>query len=506
MEAPILVSWVAATDYRAMRGDPEVGLGPVAQVLVQPRFAEALLLNNYPPELAEAYQRWIGPQTAVPVRIHQISLPDPIDHAEIYRVVCAVLAELRASTARPLVFHLSPGTPAMASVWLLLAKTRYPASLIQSTRDGRIIEVDLPFDIAVDYLPELLAERDRRLRDASSEPPPPAPAFHQILCRSPQMRRVLAMARRVAIRDVPVLIEGESGTGKELLARACHHESPRRDQAFIAVNCGAIPEELVESELFGHEKGAFTGAHTSRPGHFRSAHRGTLFLDEIGELPMPVQVKLLRVLQEGEVTPVGASRPIPVDVRVIAATHRRLLEACREGRFREDLFYRLAVAVLVLPPLRERMGDLRLLVDQFLEELALEARALGEPAPTLCTGALAALRQHPWPGNVRELRNTLRRAHLWSEGGLITEEDIRQALLTGPPTGPLSGLGSRELLERPLGPPFSLPDLLGQVARHYLERAMAQAGGNKTEAARLLGLASHQTMGNWLKRHGLEGP
>jgi transcriptional regulator with PAS, ATPase and Fis domain len=471
----------------------------VAQVLVQLRLGEALLLNNYAPELADAYLRWVGPQTAVPVSVRQISLPDPIDHAEIYRVVCAVLAELRALDPRPLVFHLSPGTPAMASIWLLLAKTRYPAKLLQSTRDGRIIEVDLPFDIAVDYLPELWAERDRRLRDASSEPPPPAPAFHQILCRSPQMRRVLAMARRVAIRDVPVLVEGESGTGKELLARAIHHESPRRDKPFVAVNCGAIPAELVESELFGHEKGAFTGAHAARPGHFRAAQGGTLFLDELGELPLTAQVKLLRALQEGEVTPVGASRPIPVDVRVIAATHRRLLEACQEGRFREDLFYRLAVAVLVLPPLRERMGDLRLLIDQILEELSAEARTLGEPVPSLSTGALAALRQHPWPGNVRELRSTLRRAHLWSEGGLLTEEDIRQALL--PAAQPSEGL-----LDRPLGPPFSLPELMGEVARHYLGRAMAQAGGNKTEAAKLLGLASHQTLGNWLKRYEVEEP
>ncbi|MEQ1566981.1 MAG: sigma 54-interacting transcriptional regulator [Myxococcota bacterium] len=304
------------------------------------------------------------------------------------------------------------------------------------------------------------------------------------------------MARRVAHRNVPVLIEGESGTGKELIARACHAEGPRRHQPFVAINCGAIPPELVESELFGHVKGAFTGAARDRPGHFRAAHSGTLFLDEVGELPLATQVKLLRVLQEGEVTPIGASQPLPVDVRVIAATHRRLLDACRDGHFRFDLFYRLAVAVIVLPPLRARPGDLRLLIDTVTEELSAESHRLSEPAPRLTTGALAVLQGHRWPGNVRELRNVLRRAHLWSEGGLITEEDAREALL-GADDAPVVD----PILNRPLGEDLSLPDVLSEVARHYLTRALAEADGNKSRAARLVGLSSYQTLDNWLARH-----
>ena len=187
------------------------------------------------------------------------------------------------------------------------------------------------------------------------------------------MVRLVEKAQQVALRNVPVLLEGESGTGKELFARAIHQHSPRRDEPFIAVNCGAIPQNLVESELFGHEKGAFTGANAPRKGHFESAHGGTLFLDEIGELPKDMQVRLLRVLQEGEVVRLGASRPISLDVRIVAATNRTLIEEVGEGRFREDLFYRIAVAYLKLPPLRERPGDLGLLIDHLIEQINRES-------------------------------------------------------------------------------------------------------------------------------------
>ena len=187
------------------------------------------------------------------------------------------------------------------------------------------------------------------------------------------MAHLVERAQRVALRNVPVLLEGESGTGKELFARAIHRDSPRRDQPFIPVNCGAIPQALVESELFGHEKGTFTGANAQRKGHFESANGGTIFLDEIGELPKDMQVRLLRVLQEGEVVRLGASKPINVDVRIVAATNRTLIEEVGEGRFREDLFYRIAVAYLKLPPLRDRPGDLGLLIDHLIDQINRES-------------------------------------------------------------------------------------------------------------------------------------
>lgn len=316
------------------------------------------------------------------------------------------------------------------------------------------------------------------------------------------MRRVILKARRVAPRSIPVLIEGESGTGKELFARAIHDTGPRKDKPFVAINCGAIPSELVESELFGHEKGAFTGAVTARVGHFEAAHTGTVFLDEIGELPKEMQVKLLRTLQEGEVRRIGASQPRKVDVRIIAATNRNLIDEVSAGSFREDLFFRLAVAVINLPPLREREGDISLLTDHFLERINRESE--GEPGykhKKISASAKNLLLRHPWPGNIRELQNTLTRAAVWSMDEELVEQDIREALL---PVPAKHGMNGDSILNRPFTPGFSLPEVMKSVAIHYLERALAEHDGNKTIAAKTLGLPSYQTLTNWLKRYGLE--
>jgi DNA-binding NtrC family response regulator len=306
------------------------------------------------------------------------------------------------------------------------------------------------------------------------------------------MRRLVARARRVALRSVPALIEGESGTGKELLARALHYASPRARGPFVAVNCGAIAESLVESELFGHEKGAFTGAHSARPGHFREAHGGTLFLDEVAELPRAAQVKLLRTLQQGEVLAVGSSRPVPVDVRIVAAANRSLLGEVAAQRFRSDLYYRLAVAILVLPPLRERAGDLDLIIDHALEQINVEFAAdPGYEPKRLQPAARAVLHAHGWPGNVRELLNTLRRAALWTPGAVMQAADVREALLPVPAPGQEA---------RATG---DLPALLAEVARREIEGALRECEGNKTRAAEQLGLASHQTLTNWMRRYGV---
>lgn len=306
------------------------------------------------------------------------------------------------------------------------------------------------------------------------------------------------MAHKLALRDVPVLIQGESGTGKELFARAIHQASSRNGKQFVAVNCGAIPQELVDAELFGHEKGAYTGATAVRAGYFEAADGGTLFLDEIGELPLASQVRLLRVLQEREVTRIGVAKPKAIDVRVIAATNRVLPEEIRSGRFREDLFHRLAVGVLLLPPLREREGDVNLLIDSMLA--AINAEATSQPGyrrKKLDVSARNIMLRHTWPGNVRELHNTLLRASIWASGDKITADDIAASLaVTVPPK-------VETVLGRPLDQGISLPEIMGDVARHYLERAMALTHGNKSEAARLLGLGSYQTLSNWLQKYGV---
>ena len=386
----------------------------------------------------------------------------------------------------------------MHSVWLLLAKTRFPARLVESSRETGVREVNAPFDLAMEFTASATGVADDLLTRLAQGLPPESPAFSTIVHRCDSMKRVVAMAHRLALRDVPVLIQGESGTGKELFARAIHQASARNGRPFIAVNCGAIPEELIDSELFGHEKGAFTGATSTRAGHFESADKGTLFLDEIGELPLASQVRLLRVLQEREVTRVGASAPRKIDIRVIAATNRVLPEEIRDGRFREDLFHRLAVGVLQLPPLRHREGDLTLLIDSLLESI--NRHAAMQPdyrEKKLQPGAKNLLLQYSWPGNVRELNNVLLRATIWAAGEKITKEDIAESLaVTVAPK-------TETVLGRSLTQPISLPELLDDVSRHYLKRAIDQTNGNKSEAARLLGLASYQTLSNWLQKLGV---
>lgn len=398
-------------------------------------------------------------------------------------------------------FHLSPGTPAMAAVWILIAKTRFPAKLIESSKEHGVRVASLPFDISADFIPDLLRKPDQTLERLAAGLPAEAPEFDDIIHRSQVMQRVILKTRRIAPRSIPVLIEGESGTGKELFAHAIHAASPRRDKPFVAINCGAIPAELVEAELFGHEKGAFTGAAAARVGYFEAAHTGTIFLDEIGELPKEMQVKLLRTLQEGEVRRIGAATPRKVDVRIIAATNRNLIEEVSAGSFRENLFYRLAVAVIKLPPLREREGDVSLLIDQFLDRINRESSSEpGYKQKKISASARNLLLRHSWPGNVRELQNTLTRAAVWSLDEELGEEDIREALLPVPP----SNKGKNDILNQPLTHDIDLPSIIHTVAVHYLERALEKNNGNKTKTAKTLGLPSYQTLTNWLKKYGLE--
>lgn len=495
----VLATWIGNTDIRAAEGDEASRPGPIASAVAASPFDEILLLSDHTNDRTKRFVAWLKTGCTTPIHVNAVRLSGPTRFGEIH-AACVDAVEAARTRHGPdtgFTFHLSPGTPAMAAVWILLAKTRYPAELIESSRDHGVQTVSVPFDISAEYLPDLLREPDRRLEQLSAGLPPTAPEFADIIHRSPAMKRLVARARLVAPRTVPVLIEGESGTGKELLARAIHRTSPRSDKPFIAINCGAIPPELVESELFGHEKGAFTGADRQRIGQFEAAAGGTLFLDEVGELPQKAQVKLLRVLQEGEILRVGSTRPTRIDVRIIAATNRNLVDEVGAGRFREDLFYRIAVAVLKVPPLRERSGDIGALVDHSVGKLNQEDATGSSGSKKLSVGARNLLLAHPWPGNVRELHNTLLRAWIWTPARVIDEEDIAESLSVLPRA---SGT-TDAVLNRPLGEGLRLPDLLSAVARHYLERALRAAHGNKTKAAQLVGLASYQTLTNWLKRY-----
>ena len=496
----ILVSWIGQTDLNAAEGNEQAGLGPVGQAVSQRPFYLVVLLSNYPKAKSASYVSWLESHTTAPVELQPVQLSSPTNFGEIYEAVTERVGKLvtkHGDSAR-LTFHLSPGTPAMAAVWIIVAKTRYGAELIESSRQQGVRTANIPFDISAEFIPEVYRRADQDLTRLSTGATEEAPGFTDIVHRSPLMRRAIEKAQKVAPRAVPILIEGESGTGKEMLAKAIHRAGPRRDKPFIAVNCGAVSRELAESEFFGHKKGAFTGAGIDRAGYFEAANGGTLFLDEIGEMPLDLQVKLLRVLQEEQVVRVGSTKPIPVDVRVIAATNRNLVEEVANHRFREDLFFRIAVAVIKLPPLRERNGDLTLLVDHLLARFNTEcASDPGWQKKRLSPSARNRLQRHSWPGNIRELANTLTRAAVWSSGERITEQDINDALLEMPPTAN----DSETILNRPIESGVNLPALLEEVARHYLQRALEATAGNKSKAAKLVGLSSYQTLTNWMQKY-----
>jgi len=341
------------------------------------------------------------------------------------------------------------------------------------------------------------AELERVVRDTldanqsqSGEVSRPGRAASTLLGDSPQMKGVLRMVERVAGTDTTVLLTGETGTGKEVVARLLHGLSSRAGSPFVPINCGAIPENLIESILFGHAKGAFTGASERRVGSFAQANGGTLLLDEIGDLSLSLQVKLLRVLQERQVTPIGDARPTSIDIRVIAATHRNLAEKVADGSFRQDLFFRLNVIEIELPPLRDRVGDVDPLVSYFVDvESSRQKREL-KLEPALQQRLVA----YPWPGNVRELENIVQRLAVLSHDGILREQDLPPRLRVElRPTLP-----RRDGIEP--GPTGDLQDALDRVEVELIEATLAKAQGNKTLAAKLLGI-NRTTLLEKLRRH-----
>jgi two-component system response regulator HydG len=319
----------------------------------------------------------------------------------------------------------------------------------------------------------LVVENRELRREAGAVSP-----FEPLVGRSAPMRRLLREIEKIAPTDATVLLQGESGTGKELVARSIHAASPRRDRAFVAVNASALPESLAEAELFGHEKGAFTGAVASRPGRFELAQGGTLFLDEIATLSSGVQAKLLRAIESREIERVGGGRPIAVDFRLISATNENLEARIAAGTFREDLFYRVNTIPIAIPPLRDREGDIAVLAEHFLESVCARERMARK---RLTAQALARLEAHPWRGNVRELAHAIESAVLFSEGGEIGEEDLPRALRASAPpraAGP--------------GAPAGYTAAVEDFERRLLREAIAAAGGVKAEAARRLGLDANQ--------------
>jgi two-component system response regulator FlrC len=374
--------------------------------------------------------------------------------------------------------NLSPQTPV-----ILLTAYGTVQNAVDAMRDGAYDYLLKPFSS------ESLENVVRRALD--SIPGRNDKNTHAIITQDPVFSRMLEQASQAACTPATVLIEAESGTGKELLARMIHLKSPRSANTFVAVNCAALPESLLESELFGFEKGAFTGAGASKPGKFELANRGTLLLDEVGEMASILQAKLLRVLQEKEVDRIGGKDPVEIDVRVIATTNRDLQMLVREGEFREDLYYRLNVVRLTIPPLRERPDDIPLLVDLFCRRYGRTSMPGGI---SLSAEALQKLARHSWPGNVRELENMIQRAAALCSGSVIRSEDLWIGDSETPSSHP-----SRKSVE----PGISAGITMREMERQLISRTLEDMGGNRTRAAKSLGI-SLRTLRNKLNEFGLQ--
>lgn len=511
----VLVSWVGNADLRGFASTlppadrdallktvgtaPVEGLGPIKTLVDAEHFDEVHLLSNFGTKLDRAFASWLRCKP----RVHRVELKDPTDYARIFEIVSMTMPKILAGRTVDVSVHLSPGTPAMTAIWLLLGKTRFPATFYQ-THKGRAWKTDIPFDIAVDFVPELLKGPDAHLQRLAALSPCEVQGFEDMIGDSQPIRLAVGRARRAALRHVSVLLIGESGTGKEMFARAIHAASARREQPFVAINCAAIPRELLESELYGHVKGGFTGAIKDKDGAFEQANGGTLFLDEVGECDVSMQAKLLRVLEPSSsggpcdrtFRPVGATGERRANVRIIAATNRDLVSEVSAGRFREDLYYRLAVITVAVPPLRERRSDIPKIAEHLLDRINREfsGQDLGFKHKSLSTGANDFVKRFDWPGNVRQLYNALLQAATMADASAIDRAEIAAAVAT------VTGRNRDNVLEKPLGDGFDLEAFLAQIQQHFLRRAMEESGGVKTRAARLLGMKNYQTLDAQLKR------
>jgi DNA-binding NtrC family response regulator len=366
---------------------------------------------------------------------------------------------------------------------LVILTAGFPTTgqIIEATQRGAhdvLRKESLAFELRPVVESALQTQDERRSADRPAAELPKHDSRVKMIGISRALQEVFKLVGRVARSDAPVLISGESGTGKELVAKAIHEYSPRRQKEMITINCGAIPENLLESELFGHEKGSFTGAIARRAGRFEQADGGTLFLDEIGDMPLTIQVKLLRVLQDGSFSRVGSNETITTDVRIIAATHKNLTDEVAAGRFREDLYYRLNVVEIPIPPLRERLEDVPLLAEFFLQRIT---KKNGMARIRLSAEAINTLQSHNWPGNVRELENTIARACTLASSNILLPVDIPLASAPGKSPAIISAAIDQLINIAPAG-----EDLLAWVTREITGRVLERAGGDLKEASLVL--------------------
>lgn len=497
--------------------------GPVLTLLTERSYAAVHIFTN-PSSLpnAQRLQQEIAKRDGdVRTRIHNIDIPDPTDYEALFLNMsarCRVILEEYRDQQPACFIATASGTPQMQTVWFLMAQSGIvPATLLKITpprflrpRQKAVSEIRLSLatfpkittpspeilDIAATCLrkEKLEAERDEIIREFSGL---------QMIGNSSALKQVMDTVKSAALYDTPILIQGETGTGKELVAKAIHFNSARKEEPLIVVNCAAIPETLVESELFGHEKGAFTGATQQKKGKFELADGGTIFLDEIGDMPLPAQAKILRVLQDKALMRVGGEKTIRANVRILAATNRNLAVCITDGKFREDLYYRLKVIDIAMPALRERTEDIALLVEYFLDRHNSRYRQQKQ----FSREAMRRILSHSWPGNIRELENAVERACVLSKGSVIKEDDLPPEIASSssPPSKSSGNTGQTNATA--IAIPLEGLDLdthLHNLEKAYYEEAIKMKDGNREAAARLLNIKPHTFRKRAKEKFGLE--
>lgn len=479
----ILFSWIGDNDLKDIGRTEQFGALYSICFSEIAKFTKIILLSNRDNTHIQDYLKWLDDRlTTMNAKIefeYFNENSDPTDYQFIYQKSEYVIKKYTQS-GDFLYFNLTSGTPTMSATWLLLGTSIFKAILIQSSRQKGVEIVTVPYEIS------LQNKQDTTISDIGNNI-----LLNEFQQAKDSMQNINDFVQLFAPRNIPVMIQGETGSGKEVLARQIHNNSPRKDRSFIAINCGAINDNLVDSELFGYKKGAFTGANTDRKGHFENAHLGTLFLDEIGELPLSSQVKLLRVLQEKEVVPVGDSRPIKIDVRVICATHRDLLKMVQNGEFREDLYYRLAVGVIGIPALRDRSkNNIIQLSEDLLKEINQKFYGDGFTQKQLSACATDFICSQYWSGNIRELQNTLLRACIYYPNiKTLKEKHISSVIIN------ISNKSHENLVTIEI--PTNAPQRIKDIKKLYAQTALKMTNNRKNKAGELLKISS-QVLDNWL--------
>lgn len=481
----LLFSWIGDNDLKDIVKTSEFGALYSICTSNIATFDKLVLLSNRNNDKIQEYLYWLHSNLSPKKIIVEFELfdkyPDPTDYHMIYKI-CEQTIKKHRTSKDSLYFNLTSGTPTMSATWLLLGTSIFKAILIQSSKQKGVEIINVPYEIS------LQERQDNTLTKLSGDIL--LDEFNAKNNTDNNMQKISHFVQLFAPRNIPIIIQGETGTGKEKLAKEIHELSNRKDKPFIAINCGAINENLIDSELFGHKKGSFTGADKDRDGHFKSANCGTLFLDEIGELSLSSQVKLLRVLQEQEITPVGSSKPIKIDVRIVCATHRNLLKMIQNGEFREDLYYRLAVGMIEIPALRNRgRENIINLSQKLLQEINHQFFGDDFCIKKFSPCALQFITAQYWLGNIRELQNTLLRVCVYYPYEKILTRDHISSMIINPDIPIPKNQINIEI-------PVNAPEKIKEIKKIYAEQALKMANYRKNKAGEMLNISS-QVLDNW---------